>query len=137
MDRPDWQATPDLKPDAMRFTRGNPAHASLYVLVAALDYLEEVETLAVLSHVQGLTTALLAAFEGLGLPVTTPADPAQHGASVCIALPDADRIVTALEDRAGILAWGGRGRVRFSFHGYNSDRDVAAIADAMRALVPA
>jgi selenocysteine lyase/cysteine desulfurase len=137
MDRPDWQATPDLKPDAMRFTRGNPSHASLYVLVAALDYLEGFDPGTVQAHVQGLTTALLAAFEGLGLPVTTPADPAQHGASVCIALPDADRIVAALEDRAGILAWGGRGRVRFSFHGYNSDRDVAAIADAMRALVPA
>jgi cysteine desulfurase/selenocysteine lyase len=136
MDRPDWQETPALKPDAMRFTRGNPSHASLYVLVAALEYLEGFETRRTLAHVQGLTTSLLTRFAEAGLPVTTPADPAHHGASVCVALPDADAIVAALEDRAGILAWGGRGRVRFSFHGYNSDRDVATIADAMRALVP-
>jgi selenocysteine lyase/cysteine desulfurase len=137
MDRPDWETAPALKPDAMRFTRGNPSYPSLYVLAAALAYLEGFETHAVLSHVQGLTTALLRALDGLGLPVTTPADASRHGASVCVALPDADAVVAALEERHGILAWGGRGRVRFSFHGYNSDRDVAAIAEAMRALVPA
>jgi selenocysteine lyase/cysteine desulfurase len=134
MDRPDWQERPTLKPDAMRFTRGNPAHASLYVLAAALEYLEGFETREILSHVQGLTTALLGEFAALGLPVTTPADPARHGASVCVPLADADAVVAALEDRAGILAWGGRGRVRFSFHGYNRSRDVSAIAEAMRAL---
>jgi selenocysteine lyase/cysteine desulfurase len=137
MDRPDWQERPALKPDAMRFTRGNPAHASLYVLAAALDYLEGVDARRTLAHVQGLTASLFEAFRALGLPVTTPSEPERHGASVCVALPEADAVVAALEDRAGILAWGGRGRVRFSFHGYNSDRDVAAIADAMRALVPA
>lgn len=137
MDRPDWQERPTLKPDAMRFTRGNPAHASLYVLAAALEYLEGFETEAVLSHVQGLTTALLDAFAALGLSVSTPADPACHGASVCLPRGDADAVVAALEERAGILAWGGRGRVRFSFHGYNSRRDVTAIAEAMRAVARA
>ncbi|WP_144186695.1 aminotransferase class V-fold PLP-dependent enzyme [Elioraea rosea] len=134
MGQPDYQARPRLKPDAMRMTRGNPAHASLYVLVSALEYLAGFEPARVQAHVQGLTTSLLAHFAGLGLPVTTPGNPAEHGASVCVALPDADALVAALEDRFGILAWGGRGRVRFSFHGYNGDRDVAAIADAMRTL---
>jgi selenocysteine lyase/cysteine desulfurase len=134
--QPDYRARPALKPDAMRFTRGNPAHASLYVLVSALEYLAGFEARHIQAHVQSMTTTLLGRFAELGLPVTTPADPARHGASVCLALPDADAVVAALEDRHGIYAWGGRGRVRFSFHGYNDSRDVDAIAEAMAALVP-
>jgi selenocysteine lyase/cysteine desulfurase len=88
------------------------------------------------SHVQGLTTALMRRFAQLGLPVMTPSEPVLHGASVCVMTPDADRIVSALEDEAGVYAWGGRGRVRFSFHGYNSPRDVDVVADAMRAVWP-
>jgi selenocysteine lyase/cysteine desulfurase len=134
--QPDHRERPVLKPDAMRFTRGNPAHASLYVLVSALDYLAGFEARDIEAHVQSLTAALLARLASLGLPVTTPADPAEHGASVCLALPDADAVVAALEDRYGIYAWGGRGRVRFSFHGYNGSEDVDAVADAMAALMP-
>ncbi len=137
MGRPDYQEKPVLKADAMRFTRGNPSHASLYVLVSALDYLSAFDVRAVHSHVQGLTAALLDRFADLGIAVTTPRDPARHGASVCVALPDADAVVAALEERAGIYAWGGRGRIRFSFHGYNSTRDVEAVAAAMGTLAPA
>ncbi|MFC3124962.1 aminotransferase class V-fold PLP-dependent enzyme [Pseudoroseomonas globiformis] len=132
-ERPDHRNRPVLKPDAMRFTRGNPAHAALYVLDEALDYLAAHDPAVVCRHVQGLTAALLGELEARGIPSTTPADPARHGASVCIATPRADALVAALEP-LGVLAWGGRGRVRFSFHGYNALRDVRAIAAAMEVL---
>ncbi|WP_426956585.1 aminotransferase class V-fold PLP-dependent enzyme [Muricoccus radiodurans] len=134
--RPEYGGRPTLKPDAMRFTRGNPSHPSLYVLVEALEYLAAFEARDIQSHVQRLTTALLEHFAASGIPVTTPADPVRHGASVCVATPQADLIVGALEEEAGIYAWGGRGRVRFSFHGYNSIDEVGVVARAMHAVWP-
>ncbi len=135
--RPDWAAggAPALVPDAMRFARGNPAHAALYVLVSALEFLGGHDAGAVQRHVQGLTVALLARLAALGIPTTTPADPARHGASVCIAHPRAAALAEALHSR-GVWAWNGRGRVRFSFHGYNGMADVERIAAALAEVWP-
>ena len=131
MARPDYAAGLRLRPDALRFTRGNPSHAGLYVLASALEYLAGFPTLT--GHVQGLTTALLARLAAAGIASTTPADPRQHGASVCIPHPEAGRLCDALAER-GVLAWNGRGRIRFSFHGYNDHDDVARIAGALAGL---
>ncbi|MBR0656032.1 aminotransferase class V-fold PLP-dependent enzyme [Plastoroseomonas arctica] len=131
--RLDYNAGIPLVADAMRFCRGNPAHLPLYVLGSALDYLDQWETPAVQRHVQALTVALLERLEAAGIPTITPRDPAAHGASVCVATPDANAMVVAMGEK-GVLAWGGRGRIRFSFHGYNAMDDVSRIMDA---LVPA
>src|SRR6185503_15253734 len=110
---------PPPRDDALRFTRGNPAHASIYVLADALDYLAAFEVRDVQAHVQGMTTAMLERLEGLRIPTLTPTDPARHGASVCIPSPRAQAIVDAMA-RRGVLAWNGQGRIRVSCHGYNS-----------------
>ncbi len=135
--RPDWAAgeVPALVPDAMRFARGNPAHASLYVLVSAQEFLGAYEAEAVQRHVQALTVALLDRLRRRGIPTTTPTDPAQHGASVCIAHPQAAALAEALQAR-GVWAWNGRGRVRFSFHGYNGLADVDRIDAALAETRP-
>jgi selenocysteine lyase/cysteine desulfurase len=130
MVRPEYSATPVLRPDAMRFTRGNPAHGPLYVLADALDYLAGFDPHAVQAHVQALTTELLARLRDRGIPSTTPAEPEHHGASVCIEHADSAAIVAALEQR-GVLTWGGRGRLRVSFHGYNADTDLDALMAAL------
>jgi selenocysteine lyase/cysteine desulfurase len=122
-----------LVPDAMRFARGNPAHASVYVLNSALDYLGGFDPETVQRHVQALTVALMERFSHAGIPSNTPADPARHGASVCVAHPQAAALARALQER-GAWAWNGRGRVRFSFHGYNGIADVERTADAMGAV---
>jgi selenocysteine lyase/cysteine desulfurase len=123
---------PPLRNDALRFTRGNPAHASVYVLADALDYLAAWDVRDIQAHVQGMTTALLARLEALRIPVLTPADPARHGASVCVSSPRAQAIVEAMA-RRGVLTWNGLGRIRFSFHGYNSHRDVERAMAALTA----
>jgi cysteine desulfurase / selenocysteine lyase len=123
---------PPLRHDALRFTRGNPAHASIYVLADALDYLAACDVRDVQAHVQGMTTAMLERLETLGVPTLTPADPARHGASVCVSSPRAQAIVDAMAGR-GVLAWNGQGRIRFSFHGYNSRRDVDQAIGALSA----
>ena len=120
-----------LRDDAMRFTRGNPAHGPVYVLANALDYLSRFDPAAVQRHVQGLTVALLERLQELQIPTTTPPDPARHGASVCVASPRAQAIADTLYQQ-GVWAWNGHGRVRFSFHGYNAMTDVDRIAEALR-----
>lgn len=134
--RPDYRAGITLRDDAGVFTRGNPSHAGIYALCTALDYLGGFAMADVQAHVQGLTTALHDRFTALGIQPSTPRDPARHGASVCVDTPRNGPIVAALQDQ-GIFAWGGRGRVRFSFHGYNGMADVDRIAGAFPPLLAA
>ena len=128
-----YETMPALRPDAMRFTRGNPAHASIYVLNSALDYLAGFAMPDVFAHIQGLTTAFLDRLAACQIPSTTPRDPARHGASVCVASPRAKEMQEALAEQ-GVWAWNGHGRVRFSFHGYNGMADVERAVEALRAV---
>lgn len=132
--KPDWTQPVALRPDALRFTRGNPCHAGVYALHAALDVLEAVPRGALQRHVQALTVALLDRLAEAGIASTTPRDPARHGANVCIAHPRAAAIVAAMAAQ-GVLAWNGRGRVRFSFHGYNHPGELGRIMDALTAAL--
>jgi selenocysteine lyase/cysteine desulfurase len=84
------------------------------------------------AHVQALTTAMLERLRELQVPTLTPADPARHGASVCVPSQKAQLMVDGMAE-GGVLAWNGQGRVRFSFHGYNSAQDVDRAVDALRA----
>ena len=115
----------------MRFTRGNPAHCPIYVLNNALSYLSRFDMRDVQRHVQTLTVALIERLAAAQVPVMTPADPGRHGASVCVASPRAAAIVGALYER-GVYAWNGQGRVRVSFHGYNTMADVERVVEALR-----
>lgn len=126
-----YDTTPALQPDAMRFTRGNPAHCPIYVLNSALSYLSQYDMRDVQRHVQTLTAALLDDLAASRIPFMTPSDPARHGASVCIASPRAQLIVEALY-RHGVYAWNGHGRIRFSFHGYNTMTDVERTIAALK-----
>lgn len=131
--RPDYAGRLELVADAMRMTRGNPAHASLYVLNSGLEYLRQFDPAAIAAHVEALATELLGRLRDLQIASTTPEDPARRGGNVCIAHPSAQVIVDALAAR-GVWAWNGRGRIRFSFHGYNGGGDVENIVAALREI---
>jgi selenocysteine lyase/cysteine desulfurase len=118
----------------MRFTRGNPAHGPIYALNSALSYLSRFAMPAIQRHVQTLTVALLDELATCRAAIMTPTDPERHGASVCIASPRSEAIVDALHAQ-GVYAWNGHGRVRVSFHGYNSMADARRSAAALRALL--
>lgn len=136
-DATDLQRGISLRADALRFTRGNPAHLSLYILSSALDYLSSFDAAAIQRHVQTLTSDLLERLGRHRIASSTPAEPARHGASVCLARGDARQLQGLLQDQ-GILAWNGRGRLRISFHGYNDRQDVdrveAGLLDALPQL---
>lgn len=131
--RPDYGATLELVDDAMRMTRGNPAFLPIYVLSSGLEYLRRFPADAVAAHVEALAGALLGRLSELQIASTTPEDPARRGGNVCIAHPRAQAIVDALAER-GVWAWNGRGRIRFSFHGYNGGDDVEKIVATLRAV---
>jgi cysteine desulfurase/selenocysteine lyase len=129
-----YDTIPVLKRDAMRFTRGNPAHCPIYVLNSALSYLSQFDMHDVQHHVQTLTMALLDELAASQVAVMTPRDPRRHGASVCIASPRAQAVVDALYAH-DVYAWNGQGRIRISFHGYNTLTDVERTVAALRACL--
>lgn len=131
---PDWRQPVALRPDAVRFTRGNPCHAGVYAMHAAMDFLEPIPQRAVQAHVMALSAGLLDRLAEAGIATTTPREPARHGANVCLAHPRAAAIVAAMAAR-GVLAWNGRGRIRFSFHGYNHAGELDRIMDALTATL--
>ncbi len=118
-----YNPIPALKSDAMRFTRGNPAHCPVYVLNSALFYLGRFDMADVQRHVQTLTVALVDDLATAQVPVMTPRNPARHGASVCINSLRAQAVVHALYG-LGVYAWNGQGRMQINFHGYNLMTDV-------------
>jgi cysteine desulfurase/selenocysteine lyase len=126
-----YDTLPALKPDAMRFTRGNPAHCPIYVLNSAVSYLSQFDMRDVQRHVQTLTVALLNELAASQIEAMTPADPARHGANVCIASPRAQAVADALYEQ-GVYTWNGQGRVRISFHGYNTMSDMERTVQALR-----
>jgi selenocysteine lyase/cysteine desulfurase len=124
--RPNYSSGLALRPDAMRFSRGNPSHASLYVLDGALDFLAGYEAEAIEKHVQALTGDLHGRLSEAGLQSSTPREPSRHGASICI---DGDFEQGVVDDlhRRGVDIWGGRGRLRISFHGFNRRSELDTI----------
>lgn len=130
-----YDALPPLRADAMRFTRGNPAHGPIYVLNSGLSYLSRFDVHDVQRHVQKLTVALLGRLEHVQIPTTTPADPARHCASVCIPSTRARAVVDTMHAH-GVYAWNGQGRIRISFHGYNALSDVDRVVEALRRSGP-
>ncbi|KAE8375834.1 pyridoxal phosphate-dependent transferase [Aspergillus bertholletiae] len=132
--RPQWgTGRIDIRDDAMCFCRGNPGHLSIYILLNSLEYLRQWATGDIERHVQVLTAKLLHEFESAGIPSTTPREAQRHGASVTVDCAGASEIVDELYNN-GIYAWNGRGRIRFSFHGYNSMKDVERIMEIFPAL---
>jgi cysteine desulfurase / selenocysteine lyase len=124
--RPNYSDRLMLRTDAMRFCRGNPSHASLYVLDGALDFLAGYEMLAIQSHIQALTGDLHDRLSAAGIHPSTPRDPGRHGASICIDGNFEQRVVDELHKR-GVYIWGGRGRLRISFHGFNQRSELDTI----------
>lgn len=132
--RPNWaKERIETKQNALCFSRGNPAYLSLYLLRQGLKFLSQWDPAEIEQHVQLLTTDLLERLEQEGIRSSTPREKTRHGASVTIDCAGASEIVDKLSS-AGIYAWNGRDRVRFSFHGYNSTRDVERIMQVFPTL---
>lgn len=107
-----------LAPDARRFDL-SPVWPAVIGAAPALDLINELGIDQVHAHDLGLANTFR---DGLGLP---PSD------SAIVSVPVDDDVPDRLRD-AGIVAVQRDGRMRFSFHLYNTESDVDAALAAMR-----
>ncbi|HEX2497023.1 MAG TPA: aminotransferase class V-fold PLP-dependent enzyme, partial [Gaiellaceae bacterium] len=116
-------------PTARRFQSGTPPVPSIYAGIAGIELMQEIGIPETRAHVNALNKRLVAGVEELGGTVVTPK---RRGALICIASTDVNALVAALEER-GIVTSERDGNLRVSAHAYNTEEDIDAVLEALRA----
>ncbi|MFO1057421.1 MAG: aminotransferase class V-fold PLP-dependent enzyme [Dongiaceae bacterium] len=116
-----------------RFEAGNPAFLPGYLLNEGTGTLLAAGVAAIEGHVAPLAGSLRDGLVRLGLPVLTPAPASDRAGNICFATERSMALEEGLRE-AGVLTWGGDGRLRISVHGYNDEGDVARALDTLRRL---
>lgn len=131
------------------FEAGTPAAADAIALVAALDYLEAVGPAAVHAHEVRLTALAMDLLRAAGVRILGPDDPARRAGIVAFDAADVHPhdIATILDGR-GIAVRAGHhcaqplmrrfgvvATTRASFYLYNTEDEVRALADGVRAAL--
>lgn len=141
-----WRAVADMfsphrferfawRPDARRWELAFPSYPALYMLRDSLRWLLALEIERIEAHVLALGDRLIAGLERQGRTVMTPREQAARAGSVAFVAADGAALSAALA-RAGVLGWGGDGRMRFSLHAFNAAADVERALDALAAVDP-
>lgn len=125
----------DLLPGARHFELGYPAFPSAYMLAESLALIASVDGASLERYAMDLTDALIGELTGAGFGLLTPVSRTRHGTNVSAtvegdAAAAADRLL-----QAGIRAWGGDGRVRFSVHGFLTAADIEAAVSGLRSAL--
>ena len=119
-----------LKPGAAAFEPSNPAFIAILGLARGLDCLEAAGPGRIAAHAAALAAETHAALSRRGIPCLTPAEPERRGTSLAIPDPWGETLFRHL-DAAGIRCAHGVGRLRLSFHGYNTLRDLERLTDVL------
>lgn len=123
-----------LKEGAASAEAGNADFGSLYALGAANALAAPFPPEEIEAHALDLAAEMRARLERLGLALLTPAGRLRHGASVAFRHERALEIGREL-GRRRVLGWASDGRVRLSFHLFNSARDVERAEKALRSVL--
>lgn len=132
----------------LRFEAGTPSAADAIALAAALDYLEAAGPEAIHDHEVRLTALALDLLRPLGLRILGPADPVRRAGIVSFDVPGVHpHDVATLLDGHGIAVraghhcaqplmrrFGSVATTRASFYLYNTEDEVRALADGIRAV---
>jgi selenocysteine lyase/cysteine desulfurase len=116
-------------PTARRFQSGTPPVPSIYAGIAGIELMQEIGIAETQAHVNALNEHLIAGVDELGGTVVTPD---RRGALICIASTDVSALVAAMDER-GIVTSERDGNLRVSAHAYNTEEDIDAVLDALRA----
>lgn len=122
-----------LHEDARRFELGFPSYPTVYLLEAAVGWLEQFDPGQVAEHVLALSGRLVAELGDRGCQVLTPADPRRRAGNVAVASARGAELAQVLA-KEEIHCWGGDGRLRASVHLFNSDADVDRLLAALDRL---
>jgi len=122
----------DWPSGANRFESGTPAVPNAYAALAALDLLDRVGYDTIGRQVDRLTARFAGAARDAGFAVRTPFEVDRRGPLVVVHTLDAPALVQRLAARGIVASCRGNG-LRVSFHAYNTDADVDAVAGALEA----
>ncbi len=134
----DWR----LMPGARRFEIGNYPWAAVAATGTSLAFLQRIGVRRIEDHAVGLATRLADGLADIGLPVTCPPPGRRRSHIVTVGRlggggaqttddPRLNRVAQALRE-AGVVFSVRRGLLRFGFHVYNAEEDVAAVLDIAR-----
>lgn len=118
--------------EARRFEPSIPDLASIVGMGASLELLLGLGPAAVERWAMGLTAAAAAALHDRGLDVVGSAGEGERSTILSVELPGADMAgLEAALRAAGVVAAVREGRLRLALHGYNDERDVDRLLDAL------
>jgi selenocysteine lyase/cysteine desulfurase len=118
----------DPSPHARRFEGGSPPIPNIYLARPALDLLTSIGTENIAAQIERLTRGFLKGVGDLGIDCKTPSS--SVGPLVVLRARDAGTVLAKLAAR-GIAVSTRRDGVRFSFHVYNTLKDVDVALTAL------
>ncbi|MGP4017005.1 aminotransferase class V-fold PLP-dependent enzyme [Saccharopolyspora sp. 5N708] len=115
---------------ASRYESGTPSIPSAYGANAGLELVNRLDAPTVHEHIRRLTQALQDRLLAAGERLWSPTDPAARGPQVALSEDDPNKLAAWLAERR--IATSPRGTIlRMSFHFYNDESDVDAVAAAI------
>jgi selenocysteine lyase/cysteine desulfurase len=119
------QATlPSFWPDSRRLELGMPSLPVLMPAVAGIRLLLEVGLETIDRQVTGLVTQCVEGLAELGIPVRTPADPAERAGVIGFELPEAFELAAYLAEAGVDIGGYDFGLGRIDPHGFNTVEDI-------------
>jgi selenocysteine lyase/cysteine desulfurase len=120
--------------DARRFELGYPAFTTIAALNFSLGVLLKCGIANIEKHILDLGEKTIAGLQEMNLQVMTPSDEKFRAGNVAFVCERGEEIAAQLAV-AGVLCWGGDGRLRLSMHGFNDESDIErALNEIKKAL---
>lgn len=116
---------------ARRFEQGTPAVFDSAGCVPALKFLSDLGLPAIEKQVAHLTELMVAGLTERNIAIKTPLDPEKRGPVIALRVRDPVALAEKLLAEHIYTSPRGRDGLRFAFHFYNSDDDVAQALDAL------
>lgn len=124
--------TVHFRGDARSLELGFPSFLGAYVLHESLALLLGTDRAAATAYVTALADRLVDGLEAGGARMLSPRDPDQRSTNISVVCDHGDAVAARMLE-AGVLVWGGDGRVRFSVHAFNSVSDIDRAISAFEA----
>jgi len=122
----------DPSPTARRFEMGTPPVPNCYAAEAGIGIINGVGTGLIEPYVRDLTRRAIERLSEIGCQFAMPTDDARRGPQVTVKSTDDHALVERLAAR-DIVVSNRDGNLRAMFHAYNTDADVDALVEGLKA----
>jgi len=122
----------DPSPTARRFEMGTPPVPNCYAAEAGIGIINGVGTAQIAPYVRDLTRRAIERLSEIGCQFAMPTEDARRGPQVTVKSTDDHALVERLAAR-DIVVSNRDGNLRAMFHAYNTDADVDALVEGLKA----